>query len=205
MGLLVGRLLLQHRVPHLGLAQQVQMQRPSPLPGRCCPGLIQILRQQRSAVGSERGGDQRGSGLAKSPFGELAERVVVHACAVQLEQFVPNDQSAGAQRLTGVMRRLVQSRCGGVDAERRPDLFENLLAVQPTARRDREQLDQGRRVPSRPCLDGDRRRVHRDLEAPEKPDVDRHNAADLPVGGQTSRGRKGRVVSTERVDGLARG
>jgi hypothetical protein len=54
----------------------------------------------------------------------------------------------------------------------RPESVDDLLALQPVPRRQREQLHELGRAPLLPCLSGDATSIDRDLEPTEDADFD---------------------------------
>ena len=97
MGLLVGRVLAEHVLPALRESQQIQVQDPHAITGVLGPRLVDVLRQQRAAVHSQRGGRSVRSAFQQRTFAEPAELLGVDLNVVaQGEHLVAQYQGVAA-------------------------------------------------------------------------------------------------------------
>jgi hypothetical protein len=181
-GALVARVELGHLLPAADQAQQVQLALPELL-ARCLgPLLVPVRGQQFAAVQRERLAGGRGIPGGERPAGQFGEpdRVDGHAAAGTQDDLVAaqHHRVRHAEGTPGEVRRLVQLRHRLGDRVLRPDPVDNLLAMQPPPRRQREHLHHRRRVAAIPAGLGDRGSADRHGEPAEQRDVDiRHRDA----------------------------
>ncbi len=179
MGPLVARIELDHGVPTAVEAQQVQVAEPQLLAAIVGPRVVAIFGQEVAAVEGEGlagGGDVVvGQGLA----GQVVELddVDAHLRVGQQHDVVTaeHDRVGEGDRPPGEVGGLVELGRGLVDRVLRPDEIDELLAVQASAGRHGQHLDQGRGLTALPGAVDHGHGVDRHLEAAEQRDLDRRH------------------------------
>ena len=169
--LLVDRVRAQQVLPSARQAEQVLVQRGQRVPsGVGRPGLVEVVGQQRAAVRRERllrigRGAGRDGRLAQAPEHDRVHRHLV----VREQQDLVLAQQDGALAVAEcpprVVRRLVQPRAGGLDADAGPQRVHDPLAVHAAPVGEGEQLHQRGSAASAPGVIGDRHSVGDDGEA----------------------------------------
>ena len=175
-GALVARVEFGHRRPATVQPQQVQVTALELLAARLGPLLVPVPRQQFAAVQRERLAGHGGVPGAERLAGQLLELDRVHGHAAAGAQ----DHLVAAQHhrvwhpdgAPGEVRRLVQLGYRLGDRVLRPDQVDDLLAMQPPARRQGEHLHHRRRVPALPAGVDDGDSADRHGEPAEQRDVD---------------------------------
>jgi hypothetical protein len=176
-GLGVGRVGLDQLGPAAGLAQHPQLQQVQPVAGRLGPRLVAVVGQQLPAVPVGGGRGRDGITAVERVAGQLLEPVGVHGHRAVREQqhvLLAQRDAVRAERPPREVGRLVQPghRLGRRDV--RPQRVHHLLAVQLVPRRERQYLDQARRLPTAPGGRGDLPTVDPHVEPPEQEDVHAH-------------------------------
>jgi hypothetical protein len=175
-GVLVTRVEFGHCLPAAGQAQQVQVVLPELLAAGLGPLLVPVRGQQFAAVQRDHLAGRRGIPGGERPAGQFLEpdRVHGHAAAGAQDDLVATQHHRvrHAEGAPGEVRRLVQLGHRLGDRVLGPDPVDDLLAVQPPPRRQREHLHHRRRVPTIPAGLGDRDSADRHGEPAEQRDVD---------------------------------
>jgi hypothetical protein len=154
-GLLVGRVLGEHVVPASPGAQRPHPPLAHPLARGRRPRLVAVVGQQLAAVGGEVAVLEALDVGAHGPAGRQLDHPLAQ-----------HDRLAGAQRAPRVVGGLVQVGDAGLGRQVRPQLLDHLVARQPVAVRERQQLHE---VGGPPLLEGvgrQRASVDPHVEAP---------------------------------------
>ena len=175
-GALVRRVEFGHRLPAAVQPQQVQVALPEFIATCLGPVLVPVRGQQLAAVQRERLAGRGGVPGGERPAGQLLEpdRIHGHAAAGAQDHLVAaqHDRVRYPDGAPGEVRRLVQlGYCLG-DRVLWPDQVDDLLAMQPPARRQGEHLHDRGRVTTLPAGVGDGDAAHRHGEPAQQRDLD---------------------------------